>query len=870
MADFSSVSSDSDFDVKFSSSVEEEHTSFCSSEDETLHNLALKSTLLKSNNTTTLQDSEALIKARLAEAHPQIHTTPTTTTTTTNLACHKDEEYHRKKREEKEKKQMKKPMITGSPFPTSKKSHPPLFSAKNGLPYSPLGTRQTSEGKELDKRAKQIVKDAFDEKLDLSSFQKTTTPTSTATFSSEPKLNFSEIPDLSPLSSLTPDQLKALGCDCEEEKEEDLSLTDRFTVKSLSSEKEGEMPTLTKYKSGFEDRMRVEMMYKDRIQNSSIQSIMLGDGFLSTNNGWLDRAMGKEGVCGGATVMQHMRKYHPEFYNLLYQQNLIELVTKRKDLVFVIPSVMALSLLDPTAEVTKHILLYHLVIIKGAGVFQNVEDMQQYETLSGDYVQVQNDNGAHYINGFLLKPDINCDFSIYHIPSLLNKSQLLPVSIPDDPTQEDVSDSSDDAGGDGEQEEGEEVMATNNRIKFATLQLGKPSKVLLSSKTKFSFLVQNMNGLKFSSAEETQAHVTSPLPPKETIMKLSIYNTGELFSSYEKNQMQDISRITPDSMVTLTFSPEQQTCLETESGKMTEYLFNNSAEMALNIKKRDLCRGLLGVSLQDTGSEKFSILLCQLSATKTDGNCFVSSDESLLMRFSQDRLESITVNHEKLGKNSTSPIPLDSGHFLEYRLNSELYRTHTDKAKFDTMLLEKGSIGKWIKRKSRKLHEKSKCSWKRFQSIDLRKIPTAYLQKLVTQRDVVMERDFSDDVIIQFAFYDKTCNAKSSSSVKVKKYALTTPKKDNVVIFSFDTSSNYGSTYEGDYHLLEMQIEASPRIVFNVGSGVERHNPEYSYVAKKLSDVYLLTFDPLNGRLKYMYNMTDRTAISRKILQHRL
>ena len=805
-----SISTDSEFESS-SSELESESSSNEYSVEETLVNtyLPLQSIPTVAKPEMTQQSKDDLVKSRLLQMHPLIQKT--------KLDCDNVQHHHKKKESAQQE-----------PVQRMKQVLPPLISAITKEPYKPLsGKPNTSSEKssELDEQLLKRLKERF------------------VGHDTSPKTS-------SGLAGQMPDLLKisTLSLDCP-------PMSDKKDKKDKKGKKDKRF-TMSEMKPHFAERMATEMMFHDGIQNSTIQSLMMHGEFTSTPMGCIGAE--KEGPCQGVTILAHIRQYHNEFYRLLYTQNLLEVIESRKDLAILIPSARLLVTLDITSEATRTALLYHLVIIPRGEFFQTVEGMLQYETLSGDYIQVESDSGLHYINGVLAKPDVNCIYHIYHVSQILSRDNIVSIAS----GGEDASSGEEPV--DGEEPTADEAMGTETL--FISTKLNAVTNTLTKSPTALGFLAEKMNGQFYTASHEMKDHVLPTKEGESANIHLSIYNTTPLYSEYNENKMLDISRIKPETVLTLNCSGDSLTRLEKGDLKMTEYGCQGP-EKAM-VKKSDLARGLVGLSFQLDGTPGFIVLMCKMQAQ--DGNCFVSEDKHLLMRFSENKLESIALNQAQLLEKtkSISTSPLDEHHFFEYRLSPDLYKSHVTRAEFDSMLLTQGKIKRWFKKKTQQTTDKAKCGYKRLQSIDLRPIPMGYLKKLVDQVNEKTGSAASQSSFVTLNAFDKSCRVLSSKSVLAKRFDVTTEKGDKVVVYQFNSSQETQSSMEGDYHMLEIQMDASPKLTIHTHT-INRKGNDY-FTARRHANVYLFAFDPLNGRLRSLYIVVAKSHIGKKILEYRL
>ena len=143
-----------------------------------------------------------------------------------------------------------------------------------------------------------------------------------------------------------------------------------------------------------------------------------------------------------------------------------------------------------------------------------------------------------------------------------------------------------------------------------------------------------------------------------------------------------------------------------------------------------------------------------------------------------------------------------------------------------------------------------------------------YLKKLVDQVNEKTGSAASQSSFVTLNAFDKSCRVLSSKSVLAKRFNVTTEKGDKVVVYQFNSSQETQSSMEGDYHMLEIQMDASPKLTIHTHT-INREGNDY-FTARRHANVYLFAFDPLNGRLRSLYIVVAKSHIGKKILEYRL
>lgn len=801
--------------------------------------------------------NEKLLMKNLRDALDIPETKAPVTPTTTSLACHSKGHNHNK--DEKEK-QVIQNLRDALGLPETKATVTPT-TTQLACPNNNNNNNFKDEIREKDNQMMKNLSDALE----------------------MPEMKV-EMPNISFSSTSTNSKVG----------EEKKDYQKRFTFEGLDGvrgggEKSVPLSQGEKKNFGLTERLATQMLFEDQIQNSEVKSLMSMGKYAPIGNRWGSSSVNKP--CQKTEVMTHIRQFHNEFYQLLFKQNLVETVKNRiPGVVIVIPNREALLELDPTSEETRSILLYHVLITGGISI-QEVDGMLRYETLAGDYVQVESSNGVHYINGLLLvKPDVNCLFSIYHVDRVMDRLQVMEIdenpNPPEDLPPELPSDSSvDDQGGEeGGEEYQEEGLATKIETRFISSRINAAPRFLNSNnnnnnslETKLPLLqalTRGMNQQFFSAPIELPEHLVSLQSgqPQKSEIIISTFPTTELFRAYESNRMLDISRVKVSSRFQLSFSADQHHHLGEDKGglQLTQYVCPGGSNK--EIRKMELSRGLLAVSLNSLDGKGFRMMLCKMDCTKDDGNCYVSQDENLLLRFHEDKLESITVNHAGLADLPIVDSPLQEKSFLEYSLKPDLYKSHMTRGQFDVMLLSQGKIGRWIKKQTQKGIRKTRCGVKRLEAINLKPVPNSYIQSfLVDKVNPQMDESKAQSVSVTINLFDKACRPLDNRSTEAKRYSVETKNGDPVIVHKLDISFSDESHLSRNtelfdrHHMIEIQVGAQKKISIHL-HGVNRKSTLYSYYGLLGLDLFVFTFDSNSGRLQYIYAMRASTHIARKII----
>jgi len=479
-------------------------------------------------------------------------------------------------------------------------------------------------------------------------------------------------------------------------------------------------------------RLATTLTYASKMPDGALRGMLL--------NGKSTNLAGIMGKSKDTTVAKHLAHSHTPLYNLLKDNGLLEKLTSVADLVVIVPDPAVLEgITNRVSDETRDMLLYHLIVVPVAQPIKTVTSMMEYATLNGENkVQVENREGAYFINGHHMKSDIVFRTNIYHIEGLLSPTQTTetttevtekvvpPMNAPEekkaekgDSTTTEESGSSTEGSETGSSEADvpapthtpptmagtEHVLTMLPMAAFAMKSVGQGTTYKNSV---VETLVAKMNTSYYLASLDMKSHLDTTYAPLESAtITLRTYNPTPLYGEYSSRRMKDISRIQQESVAQeIVFLPIQQKRLDIgNKSSVTQYSLNSNDPRAncVAIKKADLLSGLTQLSVPSPGAlgGKVCIILCGIKATESDPNTYMTEDENLLLRFKNNLLDTITVNHGLRMPLSTA----DHGgnHFLELFTTVEerkaLYRRALSKEEFNAMLLSASKVGKYVKKK---------------------------------------------------------------------------------------------------------------------------------------------------------------------------
>lgn len=379
----------------------------------------------------------------------------------------------------------------------------------------------------------------------------------------------------------------------------------------------------------------------------------------------------------------------------------------------------------------------------------------------------------------------------------------------------------------------------------------------------------------YSAALDLAGHIDAshrPLSPLTVSMRT--YDPAPLFGQYQAGRMREISRLCADpDPATFSFAPEQQTKLDVGNKRsLLEFSFalksapnvaGGSAAAMPQIARADLMGALTEFSFPcPTAPGKQCVVLCRLQAAggsggTSDGNTYMSEDESVLVRFKANKLDTICVSQQLLAH----PSPATSGgnHFLELFLDeaakSALYRRKLSADEFSAFLLTNASTREWVKKKAkqsrkkagkvgRKVVSRAEREAKRLKSMRVRQVPISALG-LADLAD--QEGEAGEAATLTAKVYDKNVNlldsvSAGSLSAQRYQYQVGEDKFSGYVIESNNLiGASMGRSRAGQYLDVRTPLQT---VSFNFSATTL--NAKQAYWGAVGNSVYVIYFSPAN------------------------
>jgi uncharacterized surface protein with fasciclin (FAS1) repeats len=589
------------------------------------------------------------------------------------------------------------------------------------------------------------------------------------------------------------------------------------------------------------------------------------------------------GGCGESVegaIGYELRNNHKEFYNLLYVNDLVNLLVY--DALFVIvPSRESLAILPQSKDdATDDLLRYHLVKNNGL-LLQDVEGTAQYDTLlEGKQVQVTKlENGGITINGKLLRSDVNNLKGIFHIRGILRPEDVMPVVE----AAAEASPEPPDGG----------ALKTESLLSLRTaMKLASDNKTVIKNKT-LEPVIRAMQLPLYTASISLGASCEIKNVHDECYgvnITLATYNTMPLFTDYQAKCMNEVARVAPDKVVSLRFPAhsDSQTHVSYDKSSGNDNNFTEySVDSPVAIKASQFVSGLVGVSFNSPfeSLQQHTVLLCRLSASRSNGDVvLVSRDENMLMRFRDDSLCTLSINHRAFSRQHTNVTslqgPLQAEHFIELQTENHvdsLYKTGLlSKAAFDQLLLSRVSVKKLVQ-KGKRVAGKATSKALRVGG----KMTSGTLYQV--DASVLLSGDFNAAVgaidasagapetmkILTYDHAHKLRSSSQSSQLSFRK-ADATVGRESILVYVPDQSDNgmardYGTN--GLVKYVELTLSDRAKMSLNV-STMPANKTASVFYATSSRDILVFRFDQ-SSNLVALYSINKSYDLAKRLIQAR-
>jgi len=673
------------------------------------------------------------------------------------------------------------------------------------------------------------------------------------------------------------------------------------------------------------DRMAVTFDMLQRFEMSPGMTSLMG-----TERNVMNLACSPCGYQSSDALVHEIKCHHPEFYHLLHVNGLIDHLLY-PDLLVVIPDKASLLALPQTRDAaTNNLLRYHLV--KDGGLrFQDVQGVQQFETMADDAAKVQVEQrgeygGFHTINGKqLLRSDPNFKDVIFHVRgSTLRPDDVMPVAAEAEPSQPDGGEEAATTSGEegtvtpDETVQSESVSspALQMRMRAVAKDSSNSNKSLQAGLDKMNcgFYAPNIS-LGFSVIKNEVLDLCHGVD-----IAISVFNTRRLFGDYQANAMNTVSRVSASQLHRMHFPAHANSQTHADHGVGAEYVqyevnptpttttttqSKSNANATTLINRSDLLGGLVGLSFSSPYEQKkHTIALCRLEASPQDANVFMSKDESVIMRFRGPYLHLLSINHKALSSsssrnNNTDIDGLQHEHFIELpamsvsvsttaqqqqsplqmksSIDNAFYLSRLDKARFDDLLLTYGSLKKFVKKAKRaagKAAGKAKRLSGKVSSSSLLQVPSSTLLTSEFQAAVDgVDASGGASVQLKIMAYDKSHKARTTSAsnqLSFKK-ADATVGKESILVYVPDNADNQMAADYGAAGLtkfVDLTLSDRAKLSLDVSRLPSSNRSSSVFYTTSGADILVFRFGD-DGSLTALYSINKRYDLARRLIQAR-
>lgn len=478
-------------------------------------------------------------------------------------------------------------------------------------------------------------------------------------------------------------------------------------------------------------RLATQLQYADSVQQPSIRALLLGSPMTNLAK---HKGQYAEEAERRPDLLKHLAERHTLMYNLLRDNELLELVRQTPDVVLMVPHDESLSTINNrVSDETASLLRYHAVVVPVAQPIREVQGMVEYATLDGtNRVQVENRGECYFVNGHKLRSDIYPGFasSLFHIAGLLSPAQLVDASASEDlpppmdappelPAAEEESDSSETSAEDAPVDTSDDGTATESLVmqQVASLAVslrGYSAKSASAQNPVVGAIALQMSRPAYLPQLDLKGYLDSSFAPLEkATLTVRTYNTEPLFRQYEARTLPDLARLRAheERPLSVSVDKDHQRKLDVGSSQsLAEYSLDSTSGRQPLVKKADLLVGITELSFPSrTEPGKLCVLRCRMQGCEGDPNLYMSEDETVLLRFKGNALDTVAVNTHSPGLPLAS-APHHGAQYLELVTDElqrrELYAKKLSREDFAQMLLAQGKLMRVIKKKAQQAKKK--------------------------------------------------------------------------------------------------------------------------------------------------------------------
>jgi len=612
-------------------------------------------------------------------------------------------------------------------------------------------------------------------------------------------------------------------------------------------------------------------------------------------------------------MFAHLAHRHALMYNLLRDNGLLELLRQTADLILMVPHDDSLATVtNRVSDETEALLRYHALIVPVAQPIKEIEGMTEYATLDGENrVQVENRGLCYFVNGHKMQSDIYFPSQMFIVRGLLSASQLVassgdapPSDLPPpmDQTEEPTNQSSSTTdAGDSESSETstEDASTTTTTEEGGTtttehMVMAVPStamalkgfhKTSQAQNQVVSTIATQMNRGAYLPALDMKSYLDSTYTPIDKAqLTLRTYNPEPLFRQYEARTLPDIARLQAEceQPQCITVDTKHQRRLDIGNRQsLSEYSLDSTSGREPVVKKADLLSGITELSFpsaQEPG--KVCMLRCRIHGSENDLNTYVSEDESVLLRFKGNVLDTVAVNTQAVSMPVAS-VPHQGPQYLELFFDFEtdekreaFYNKRLSRDEFTQLLLLDAKLVRVLKKKARQAkkkathvgrkllnrgqREKKRLGAIRVQAIALNQLPLSELADFEASGVTPV------NVPLTVTVYNKAVEVVQEDSleqVQGQKFRYKVGSEQLTgYVFQGENglALNLGSGKRGQYIDVRTNLET---VSFNF-TNITLSTATQAYYGVSGNNIYMLQFDA-SGMLKRMLILPKKTRVIR-------
>lgn len=450
-------------------------------------------------------------------------------------------------------------------------------------------------------------------------------------------------------------------------------------------------------------RLGLEQKYMTRIESPALSALMQTGQIPSS----LTPEVGLDLGCVAdlredpRCVEAHLKSCHPDFYALLER---FQLLGKAREgcVMFVLPQPKVLR----QASLTREQVMAHIGRMPDALDLVELVGMVIVQTLTSRTLQLEARAGELTVNGVMARTDERFPAHIVHVPQVLDTSeaQLALPPVPDysgEGSAEAAGELVVDKGGPEPPDYPPPVYVEEQEVQSTSSAMSQVHRNSVFGHTALRQLTMAMNEPRYNGSIDMSAfqNTERSVHAEPVQITLQHYDTATTYARYEANQLPATTRLAPAKRLVMTFRGAYQKHLAFGQGMdMCEYTVHMGTTMASRPTRQQLERGLVSLSFSSPSNRnETTLLLTRLVPSEEDRNTYMTQNEAVMLRFEQDVLHTIAINH----KHTMTPYEAlpDEQHFLQW--HSANVPRGLSAGDFDALLLGEGVV-KRLKRRAKK------------------------------------------------------------------------------------------------------------------------------------------------------------------------